>query len=513
MKKKIHYVAGQSSYEIELRPGFNKWWLLLLLLPLLLLIRLEKTVYVKAVYDNQVAVPGVSVAFQYKRYIPFSDGALLSDSLIVLKGITDSSGVVKLEGLRYSVFSYIFKWGTDAMVYGESDCYASDTLLTRFHGLSDGGELVLPMNPSRVTLDFRVVDKEDGEPLPDSRVLLRSSLLGKVYIDSARSDTAGMVRFSGVPKCGKVELAHGSQEGYYSDSIVDREVPVLLAGGLDSNRTLRLKPIRVPITFFITDCQTGKGLSGATGEISFTYPNGKPGKKKRVLTNIHGVGKGTYDSAWLLSTIEIIGSRPGYKDGRLDGVHPVRDFIQYPKEKRTFCLEPLPPPPPPPTPPPPTPPLPDTTPPVAKIDCPDRVLVFQVCNSNNKKDDNFDFYLNGHLLGKLDLSSDLPVGSVFIASLDRNKKITSPDFVCSIDNMKVFYFNPAYVNAGTNRIEMINTQSNNNYNKGTIGIRNYLISGNNLISPCMVGDIVFDDQVTLTGRNFSFEFQYNRCCE
>ena len=241
MKKKFQYVAGRNAYEIELRPGFNKWWLLLLLLPLLLLIRLEKTVYVKTVYDNKVAVPGVSITFQYNRTIPFSDGSLLSDSLIVLKGVTDSSGVVKLEGLRYSVFSYIFKWGEEAMVFGESDCFVSDTALTRFHGLSDGGELILPMKNKPTVLDFKVVDKQDGRPLSDARVWIRAGLAGYNYSDSALSDIYGMVRFSGVPKCGKVELVYGSRAGFYPDSIVHRDVPALIAAGLDSGRTLRLK--------------------------------------------------------------------------------------------------------------------------------------------------------------------------------------------------------------------------------------------------------------------------------
>ena len=74
--------------------------------------------------------------------------------------------------------------------------------------------------------------------------------------------------------------------------------------------------------------------------------------------------------------------------------------------------------------------------------CPDKVFVLQVCNSNSQRDDNFNVFLNGTLIGALDLNQDAQIGSVFIGSTDTNKTIVSPDFSCPLNNMVVYYFNP-----------------------------------------------------------------------
>jgi hypothetical protein len=144
------------------------------------------------------------------------------------------------------------------------------------------------------------------------------------------------------------------------------------------------------------------------------------------------------------------------------------------------------------------------------IDCPDRELVFQVCNSNKAKDDNFDVYLNGEFIGKLDLAEDDDIGSVFIASLDPDLVITDPDFSCPISKMKVFRFSPSIVRFGENILEMKNTQNNRNGNHGSIEIRNYLKKGVKLVDPCRVTDLAYEMS---SGSDFTIRFNYTRCCE
>lgn len=142
-------------------------------------------------------------------------------------------------------------------------------------------------------------------------------------------------------------------------------------------------------------------------------------------------------------------------------------------------------------------------------DCPSRTLVFQVCNSNSSKDDNFDVFLNDVFIGRLDLSLNAQVGSVFIASLGA-PDLSEPDFVCPMDLIVAYYFDPALVYGGTNTIKMINTGRNNNGNYGKIGVRNYLQSGSNLASPCLVADLDYSGE---TGANFSLSFNYEKCCD
>tara|TARA_B100001778_G_scaffold217232_1_gene179958 strand:- start:11834 stop:12496 length:663 start_codon:yes stop_codon:yes gene_type:complete len=140
--------------------------------------------------------------------------------------------------------------------------------------------------------------------------------------------------------------------------------------------------------------------------------------------------------------------------------------------------------------------------------CPDRTLVFQICNENSLLDDNFDIYLNGVNIGAVDLSQNAQVGSVFIATLTP-MIITQPDFVCPLNNMTIYNFDPQLL-SNRNTIEMKNTKNNGNGNQGTIQVRNYKNgAGISLIEPCTVTDFTFSGA---SGLDFSFQFFYSECC-
>lgn len=144
------------------------------------------------------------------------------------------------------------------------------------------------------------------------------------------------------------------------------------------------------------------------------------------------------------------------------------------------------------------------------VDCPDRILAFQVCNSNRVKDDNFEVYLNGTKIGELDLNSNDLVGSVFLATTNQAIKIKNADFICPVSKVKTYYFDPSIVNYGKNTIYLKNVKRNNNGNEGTIEIRNYLLEGNFLSSPCKVKNLTYTGA---TGAEFKKVFHYTRCCE
>ena len=96
--------------------------------------------------------------------------------------------------------------------------------------------------------------------------------------------------------------------------------------------------------------------------------------------------------------------------------------------------------------------------------CPDQVLVFQICNSNSQKDDNFDIILNGTSIGIIDLNADAQVGGLFIGSLNPSLTVTAPDFVCPLNLMVINRFDPNLLHYGVNTIRMQNVQNNNNGN-------------------------------------------------
>ena len=142
--------------------------------------------------------------------------------------------------------------------------------------------------------------------------------------------------------------------------------------------------------------------------------------------------------------------------------------------------------------------------------CPDRSLVFQVCNENSAKDDNFNIYLNNNFIGYLDLNQNAQVGAIFIATTNASANVVSGDFACPLTLMATNRFDPSFLVYGTNILEMRNAQENNNGNYGTISVRNYLIDGDNLSSPCVVADMVFGPAAT--GTSFTLSFDYTACC-
>jgi hypothetical protein len=140
--------------------------------------------------------------------------------------------------------------------------------------------------------------------------------------------------------------------------------------------------------------------------------------------------------------------------------------------------------------------------------CADRVVVLQICNENSITDDNFDIYLNGYYIGAVDLSAMAQVGSVFIASENPSLVISSSDFACPLVGMVIYRFDPALLRTN-NMIEMRNTQDNGFGNAGTIGIRNYLLTGTDLSAPCIIADVTFNSS---GGESTSLNFTYTECC-
>lgn len=142
--------------------------------------------------------------------------------------------------------------------------------------------------------------------------------------------------------------------------------------------------------------------------------------------------------------------------------------------------------------------------------CPDRALVFQVCNENSAKDDNFNIYLNDNFIGYLDLSRNAQVGGIFIATTNENANVVSGDFACPLTLMETNRFDPSFLVYGTNILEMRNAQNNGNGNLGTISVRNYIVDGDDLSSPCVVADMAFG--YFPSGGSTTLSFEYTACC-
>ena len=140
--------------------------------------------------------------------------------------------------------------------------------------------------------------------------------------------------------------------------------------------------------------------------------------------------------------------------------------------------------------------------------CPGRRLVFQICNSNAYADDNFDIYLNGTYIGAANLSQDALVGSVFIADLNPAVTVLAGDFACPMNLMVTYRFDPGLL-LENNVLEMRNTYNNMSGNYGSIGVRNYGLSGNSLSNPCFITNLFYNGN---DGDSFTLNFSYQQCC-
>jgi hypothetical protein len=334
------------EYTIQTKKRRFFWWWLLLLLPLLLLIRFEKNVYLKAInIQNNAPVSNAEVSFSYHRCFVYDKSKFLTDSLVKLSNKTNNQGITGFVKLKYSLYSYLFKHNSKAIITAKSSCYLSDTLQENFHSLSNNDTLIVKLKPTTLSCDFKVVDKDDNEALPNAKVIIESEFSDQKFIDSAITDASGKVMFISLVKCGIVAKVKASADGYYDDSIINKSTLDLLSVDINPNRLLKLKPIRKPIVFYVKDCITKVGLADVKATINFTYPGRNKKETVTVITNENGVGKGIYDSAALLALLHISGSKDFYKDGELAGTHKVREFIDstiYPRSKKTFCLEPEP---------------------------------------------------------------------------------------------------------------------------------------------------------------------------
>lgn len=95
------------QYEVRLGKPFPWAWLLLLLLPLLLL-RCERDITVRTLDAEGKVVPHCSVRMDYRENTLLRDGKLLYRADHSLSLETDGEGLATFEGVRVSVFSFIF---------------------------------------------------------------------------------------------------------------------------------------------------------------------------------------------------------------------------------------------------------------------------------------------------------------------------------------------------------------------------------------------------------------------
>jgi hypothetical protein len=225
-EKSFLYTTNREAYDLKLTRIGRWWWLAaLLLIPLILLIRFEKDVHVRVYAPDKVTpMSGVDVSLQYHKGYLFDRGRLMTRDTVRFVQATDSAGSVRFEKLGYSLYSYVFQYGSPLDLFAWDECFLSDSLRRKFHAVSDRDTLKLFMRPVTSSMTFTLIDEQTIAPLQGSKVMIVTESGGKRYVDSAISNSEGKVVFRDVPVCGRVIELLGEHVGYLPYQSMGKDV-------------------------------------------------------------------------------------------------------------------------------------------------------------------------------------------------------------------------------------------------------------------------------------------------
>ncbi len=335
MKGKQNFIfkPNDGDYVVELKKKKAWWWwLLLLLLPLLLLIPFKKDVFIKTVdVVSKSAIPETDVVFEYVDYqlINFKTMKFLTHDTVSLSKVSDKEGVASYEDIRYTLYSLLIFANKKAEISGTNDCFYGDSLY-KFHKLKTNKVFELYMTTRVYNYNFKVENFENGQPITGAKVVAVVEINGEKRTLEGITEPDGTVYFENYPYCG-YSVVIGSAYGYYNDTIATDSK--YLYGDLDSNRTLRLRPEKKLIDFFVRDIKTNQLLANATGNLIIDGET-----TQTVKTNINGYGAFA-EEVHIIKDFTILAQKTFYADTSKSS--KVDNWVTSPDSSKTLYLRPL----------------------------------------------------------------------------------------------------------------------------------------------------------------------------
>ncbi len=336
----IRYKEEYDLYTFRMCHKRNWWWLLLLLLPLLLFVKCSKDITVTCIdSEGNFPVAGQEVKLDYTAHFLYNDGKFLADEPISIVQETDSTGCTTFEDLPCSVFSYIFYCLQQADYSVGSECYGQADERHNFHYVWN---VEIELEPFRTDLYIKLMDKETLDVLPDAKVVYRYIDNGEEKTDSAEADAAGIAVIPQMRYCSVIDKITGSCYGYMDE--VRMDIPNQKLAEVSDSTALLLTPIMERFDFFVKNKISKQPIPEALCDVSLTHPGlSRTVTTRRVTTSIDGKGVAVYDSAFVLSVINIQASKVNYYDGELEGgPWVVEEFIKQDEDTRTVWLTPKP---------------------------------------------------------------------------------------------------------------------------------------------------------------------------
>ena len=333
MKKSADFTFDDESKVHVIQFKKRKyWWLLLfllLLLPLILLIRFEKDVVFKTInaVDNSV-LQGTNVEFSFldRHFFNFSSTKFLDTDTISLQDITNTEGTVIFKNVSYSLYAKMFHSNDIAQVNATNRCFMGDSLKPKFFDLKDKEETLLKLPERTYDLDFRVIDSDDNQPIPEAKVVVTDNAGNK---KEETADANGTVVFNNISYCSSIHIV-GSKYGYENDTIAEG---VIVLKEDPDERILRLKPVKSMVSFFIKDLYSKQVIPNVKALLIIENDT------VRVSTNTNGVGKGAFDDVHVINKMHIEASRVFYHD-TVSKTYIVDKFVKLGEKDRTLYMRP-----------------------------------------------------------------------------------------------------------------------------------------------------------------------------
>lgn len=338
ISKKVKFNPEQTEYILKIKKRRFPWWLILLLLPLLLFVKCEKTIKVLAVDHQNKPIVGAGVQLDYASVYLYDEGEFNKKSQYSLNGVTDKDGIVEFKKVKYSVYSLISMNSTIAKIQVNSDCYHCDILKKKFHYISLFYTETLKMkcSPKYMTTEFLIIDSETKDPINKAKF----TFIQKMQSDSlqhSESEPDGLAVVRLIPCANMTDIivrANGYQD-FILDSLSCGKALMDI-----ENRTIEMVAERDAIEFYIIDCETKEPIPNVAVSIITQSPSGKNVQKS--YTNIDGNGRGSVKDIRVIDKISFEIEHSGYDKAIIEPNITVEEFNKLPKERRTFCLQPMP---------------------------------------------------------------------------------------------------------------------------------------------------------------------------
>lgn len=330
-QSELTYQKGQSEYQVQMKNKKRNWWWLLLLLLLVFFIPYTADVEIKTIDANDNPISGQTVNFDYKsrHLIDFADFGFLTNKTIASVQTTNENGLSAFK-VRTSVFSRIFFGAENAHATAGTDCFAGDSIQKSLHRYYPGANNLV-LSYKSVTLDFQVLDKENNQPIPDANVDVLVTVNGTEFLNENReTDPNGVVVLENIPQCAQISVT-GHKDGYRDDHIAKKTAE--LSANLDTNRTLRLEPLKEKLEFIVKNLHTKEIIPGveATLKLGETSVTAK--------TNTNGLGVGMFDNVKLKQQADLALRKEFYADTAYN--FNVEEFVKGSEEERTLYMRPL----------------------------------------------------------------------------------------------------------------------------------------------------------------------------